>query len=946
VSPDPFGTEGLRSSVLRAWRDSPTRFTEDTNAERDLRVGGYRDRLFVELAQNAADAALAVKEPGRFRVSLVDGELLVANSGAPLDKAGVASLSSLRASAKQGDTVGTFGVGFAAVLAVTTEPRVVSTSGGVAFSAAGTRAAAERDGEVPVLRLPWPVSGGEPPVPQGFETEVRLPLESGVDGSALLAELASDASDLLLVLPWLGRIEVGDRVWTRSAQSDIVEITFPDGQVRRWLTHAADSVWAVPVTEDGVPIPLDEDVLHAPTPTDERLSLPARLIASVPIDPSRRRVLAGDATLPVALNAAAAAYPDLVRKVSAEHRLALVPAARFPLSEVDSVVRESVIAQLTGSAWLPSADGKELTGSQARVLDVDSPALVAQLAELVPWLVAAPLCGPAAVRALLPVGADSLGLTEVVETLTGVDRKPGWWRSLYDALLPLLESHEVTADELGGLPVPLSDGRTLPGPRGSLLVGGSDELLELLSDVNIAGLRLVHPDAAHPLLERLGAKHVEARDLLEAPALRDAVERSVEDARSGMDGMSLAGAALRLVAETNSDDFAWLGALALPADDGWRRADETLLPNSPLLEIFDAEVFEEDGPLSVLDDDFAEDWPAETLRAIGVLDKFAVVSDGDAVEPDHGLPEEQEWWDSFEEPPTRVMAVRDLDLVADDAWPAALRLLTTEPSTWAALTLASGHTHWWLSRFAILADRVAGEWRLPGAEALAGLYDPVPDLDLGVDVLAAAGVRGELSVADADDVTDLLERLGDPARTIAPGLVTRAHTTLAESLVDIGGVPAPARVRAVDGSVADAENAVVLDVPWSAAVVPAGRLVAAFSGESRLAELLDLPLAGSLPAEVISEGDYLPWPELEAVRVVAELLDVTLPPGGLLLHEQLTVSFDGAEHSAPWWSDGRLHAVDTPEGLAKAFAWATDRWAQRHLIAAVIEDPSPAALLG
>ena len=50
MSPDPFGTEALRSSVLRAWRDSPTRFTEDTNAEHDLRVGGYRDRLFVELA--------------------------------------------------------------------------------------------------------------------------------------------------------------------------------------------------------------------------------------------------------------------------------------------------------------------------------------------------------------------------------------------------------------------------------------------------------------------------------------------------------------------------------------------------------------------------------------------------------------------------------------------------------------------------------------------------------------------------------------------------------------------------------------------------------------------------------------------------------------------------------------------------------------------------------
>ncbi|WP_460444158.1 hypothetical protein, partial [Amycolatopsis cihanbeyliensis] len=83
-----FGIDGLRSSVLRAWRDSPTRFTEDTNAEHDLRVGGYRDRLLVELAQNAADAAALAGTPGRLRVTLAGRELRVANTGAPLDAAG------------------------------------------------------------------------------------------------------------------------------------------------------------------------------------------------------------------------------------------------------------------------------------------------------------------------------------------------------------------------------------------------------------------------------------------------------------------------------------------------------------------------------------------------------------------------------------------------------------------------------------------------------------------------------------------------------------------------------------------------------------------------------------------------------------------------------------------------------------------------------------------
>ncbi|NUS50896.1 MAG: hypothetical protein HOQ22_07630, partial [Nocardioidaceae bacterium] len=139
MSADPFGTEALRESELAAWRGSPTRFREDANAEEDLRLGGYRDRLLVELAQNASDAAGDV--PGVLRLSLVDGELRAANTGAPLDAAGVAALASLRASSKAADTVGQFGVGFAAVLAVTEEPRVVSRSGAVAFSASRTREA-------------------------------------------------------------------------------------------------------------------------------------------------------------------------------------------------------------------------------------------------------------------------------------------------------------------------------------------------------------------------------------------------------------------------------------------------------------------------------------------------------------------------------------------------------------------------------------------------------------------------------------------------------------------------------------------------------------------------------------------------------------------------------------------------------------------------------------
>ena len=121
------------------------RFREDANLEEDLVLGGYRDRVVVELAQNAADAALRAGVPGRLHLALAGGTLTASNTGAPLDAGGVTGLSTLRASAKLDEAatgsgpgsapVGRFGVGFAAVLAVSDEPSVLSRNGGVCFSA-------------------------------------------------------------------------------------------------------------------------------------------------------------------------------------------------------------------------------------------------------------------------------------------------------------------------------------------------------------------------------------------------------------------------------------------------------------------------------------------------------------------------------------------------------------------------------------------------------------------------------------------------------------------------------------------------------------------------------------------------------------------------------------------------------------------------------------------
>jgi len=70
--PDVFDTVRLRHAVLAAWTAAPARFREDANAEEELALGGYRDRLIVELAQNAADAAARAGVPGRLRLTLRD----------------------------------------------------------------------------------------------------------------------------------------------------------------------------------------------------------------------------------------------------------------------------------------------------------------------------------------------------------------------------------------------------------------------------------------------------------------------------------------------------------------------------------------------------------------------------------------------------------------------------------------------------------------------------------------------------------------------------------------------------------------------------------------------------------------------------------------------------------------------------------------------------------
>ncbi|MFF7881955.1 sacsin N-terminal ATP-binding-like domain-containing protein [Streptomyces sp. NPDC020794] len=1050
---DPFGTARLRRGVQDAWATSPARFREDANAEEDLVLGGYRDRLVVELAQNAADAAARAGVPGRLRLTLRDGVLLAANTGAPLDAAGVESLATLRASAKRDahDTaVGRFGVGFAAVLAVTDEPAVVGRHGGVRWSLAEARELAadtarhspglgdeirRRDGHVPLLRLPFAAEGT---APDPYDTVVILPLRDPA-AEGLAERLLQNIDDaLLLALPGLEEVivevgEGGEDVRTLRRRDDEHGVTIEDSRhgttPYRTVSHhgpldpalLADRpveerlrphwsvTWAVPVDADGTPArPRTSPVVHAPTPSDEPLGVPALLIASLPLDTTRRHAAPGPLT-EFLVERAADAYAELLaawRPVDTGI-IDLVPG---PLGkgELDGTLRRAILDRLPRTAFLPPAvprakdqdtpadwpEGESdaagagiglaeiaeiaenpdaLRPRDAEVVEGAGADTVRVLAEVIPSLLPAGLERRVELRTL---GVARVPLTEAVDRLAGLEKDPGWWRRLYDSLAG------VDPDRLSGLPVPLADGRTTIGPRQILLplpegptpddtwAATSDALARL-------GLKVAHPDAAHPLLEKLGALPATPRAVLTTPQVRAAVAASLDDEggawdEDAPDAEELADTVLALVRDAGLEpgDEPWLGALALPDEEGeLLPAGELVLPGSPF-----AQVMRED-ELAFVDGELADRWGEQPLAACGVLANFTlvratdVVLDPDELEPrdsdfaepdDAGLLDAVDVWcedvlDRLPDTPVppvapEIVAVRDLDLVDDDRWPQALALLS-QPPLRDALTqpvrillpdgtheIVRPYTAWWLRDHPVLDGRRPAGLRAEGSDPLLhGLYDAADATGFDDEqVLRALGVRTSVAALldEPGGAAELLDRLADPDREVSGAQLHALYGALAD--LEPEQVTLPDELRAVvDGEVVvvNAADAVVVDSPD---LLPfTGGMPLLPVRPARAADLAELfqvrRLSESVTGEVTSEGSEHDVPE--SVR----LLLGPSTPTTYVEHEELVV--DGTELDWRRTRDGVLHAA-TLEGVAAGLAWAAGQWPRRFEVAALLEDPS------
>ena len=662
---------------------------------------------------------------------------------------------------------------------------------------------------------------------------------------------------------------------------------------------------------------------------------------TLPLDPTRRHVATGALT-DFLVDRAADSYVTAVVEWASDSGAAaarLVP-ERAPAGPVDGRLRSVILAGLRERALVRAAapPHRSLPLEDAFALEPPLPEVIAVLGPVLDGLVDAEWSQ--ARPALAALGVRDLPLADALDAVADVARPPVWWRDVYHAL------GSVERHLLEGLPVPLVDGRTVRGPRTALLPGTEVPAVDLAA----LGRRIVHPDAVHPLLERLGCAPADPRSLLGDRQLLDRLPDADEE---------LVSAVLRTVAAAGlaPGELPELAALPLPADDvDPVPAGELVLPGSPLSEVRAAHV-------PVLAQDVVDTFGVPAVVAVGVLDRFRVREHHDLeVDPDaldDVLLEGASWAEDVLDrvadaggqtdlPPVApdVLTVLGLECVADDAWSRAYPLLAApevahalsavvvvHPVSGRSVTVP-GPSAWWLREAPLFSGVPPVGTHRPDAEPpLAQLY-PVPaSADLGDDrLLAALGARGTVAelLAEPDGPAELLDRLADGDLTVS-------------------GEHSVGLYRAVAALGADR-----WPPPPSAVRIPAGtgsRVVAA-AAVTVVAQPHHLPLAG---------GDVLP-----GLAEVAELLEVDLwdaravaePVGGVIRpvpeaaqswlagapdtyteHEDLEVG----GRSVAWWvtADGAVHAATT-EGLARALAWAGGSWRSRYELAALLADPDHA----
>lgn len=782
-----------------------------------------------ELLQNASDAAAYVASQeqdgsGQVLVTLLpepaDGPdpqwvLQVSNTGKPMTAESLRSLVALRGSNKprrETKTVGRFGVGFAAVAAVTDQPQFSGQQAGVRFDAGEARHAAGFSTEtpVPLLRVPFPDSARSLP---GYVTTVTLPLRDAAAVTAVAAELAAITDVTVLQYPGILCLEirtdhpdaggsrtisdVSDRwhLWSRT-----VDTTGVPTQPGTPPMPSARVAVAVPRREAGDSVAdllaggqreLIPPVLLAPTPTGVGWAWPHLvIIAEVAVDEARRRVLPGPVTDLVLTEAAQLTAQAAAELVSGGSHTVWELLSTHPAgSKLDARFRELLAAELADVAVLPGADNGTVAPTVATALaepDVTADA-AAWLAGVIPGLVVVPTSHAAWQREWGILEGDLNDIFAAVpwpRYAEGVDGQWEWLRVLREAL-----HRPGVRSAIGHMRVPGPDGALHPARQSVVAVDCGPDVHAGLHAANIPVVldRVADSADGAAILRAAGATWVDYATALHLPAVQtwattvavQALDDEFWDDATSFpgDGTHLEGtsepawhtcARMVLAAVTaGAHPPTWARDVVWPDEDGEPvPATDLVQPGSRLDRWRDPEA------VGALHPDWYVKAPETVWEALGVAADLAVVplAGVDTVEIGGVLNGDgaTEWGEEMAVGVIRSGAVvTGVDMVAETHWGDLVDALDTDPVLRQAVVEpvvagdSSRHpswTAWWLGDVLDCVGSCVGVnsvWLPP---------PPVEVAHASNELIAALGVVPGLAALDTDGWADVLA----DAETAAP----------------------------------------------------------------------------------------------------------------------------------------------------------------------------------
>jgi hypothetical protein len=264
----------------------------------------YRSRAFIELLQNADDAGAC-----RFLIHQVGTTLLVANDGRKFSAEDVTALCRSGASNKRRGrgTIGYRGIGFKSVAGVAREIDVISGASSFRFSKELTQKLLKIDTDVPLIRIPHPITTeehrsvtlAESLLSEGMNTVFVL---FGLNERMVAEEAASFDETAMLFLSNVSQVEIDlvgvkrklNRVATLRDDGFSVEKFGSSDAPHEWLVVGANGdCEKVAFAFDGeavIPASPHQSVIHAFMPTTEFAGALLKMNGDFSTDPSRKSV--------------------------------------------------------------------------------------------------------------------------------------------------------------------------------------------------------------------------------------------------------------------------------------------------------------------------------------------------------------------------------------------------------------------------------------------------------------------------------------------------------------------------------------------------------------------------------------------------------------------------------------------------------------------------------